>query len=292
MRWNCCEKNHKYENMEQNIFDILVDGLDLNAFYAFIDGKTNIENNNTPELVFQYTTWNALFNGIIRSNEEDCNKVHVFSTNCKYMNDPKEVETGEQYVDMALKGFLGDCGECDDYRHRNAIYMSSFSENENSLPMWNLYGKNGNGVSVGFDLNLLRKYSKGTIKKCLYDTPKNRLLFKNTLSKDRGSNCSNSGEKFQQYLMTLMDYAKKGCYEYENEIRLTREILEYPEYRLYGNFLVPYVDNVYPKEVVKKIIIGPCNDFERSTKSLQGWLNKIGMEHVNVTYSMLPYRSF
>jgi hypothetical protein len=52
------------------------------------------------------------------------------------------------------------------------------------------------------------------------------------------------------------------------------------------------VDNVYPKEVVKKIIIGPCNDFERSTKSLQGWLNKIGMEHVNVTYSMLPYRSF
>ena len=29
--------------MEQNIYDILVNGLDLNAFYSFIDSKTDIE---------------------------------------------------------------------------------------------------------------------------------------------------------------------------------------------------------------------------------------------------------
>ena len=174
------------------------------------------------------------------------------------MNDPKEVETGEQYVDIALNGFFGNNGECDDLRHRNAIFMTSFSENENSLPMWNMYGKNGNGVSIGFDLELLRSHSGGTIKRCLYDTPLNRTLFQNTLSKERSSEVENSGEKFQQYLMILMDFAKKGCYEYE-------------------------------KEIIKKIIIGPCNDFERSTKSLQGWLHKIGMDHVQVTYSMLPY---
>ena len=45
--------------MERNIFDFLVDGLDLNAFYSYIDSKTDIDN-NTPELVFQYTTWGAL----------------------------------------------------------------------------------------------------------------------------------------------------------------------------------------------------------------------------------------
>ena len=44
--------------MEQNIYDILVNGLDLNAFYSFIDSKTEL-NHNTPELVFQYTTWSA-----------------------------------------------------------------------------------------------------------------------------------------------------------------------------------------------------------------------------------------
>ena len=87
--------------MEQNIFDYLVEGLDLNAFYSFIDSKTDIDK-NTPKFVFQYTTWSALFNGIIRSDEEDDKKVHVFSTNCQYLNDPKEVETGEQYVDIAL----------------------------------------------------------------------------------------------------------------------------------------------------------------------------------------------
>ena len=99
------------------------------------------------------------------------------------------------------------------------------------------------------------------------------------------------GEKFQQYLITLLDFAKKGCYEYEKEIRLTRQVLDTPEYRISENFIVPYVDNVYPKEIIKKIIIGPCNDYDRSTKSLQGWLLKIGMDHVKVFYSMLPYRN-
>ena len=41
--------------MEQNIFDYLVEGLDLNAFYSFIDSITDIAK-NTPKLVFQYTT--------------------------------------------------------------------------------------------------------------------------------------------------------------------------------------------------------------------------------------------
>lgn len=278
--------------MNYNIFDRLVKGLDLEAFYSFIDKKTNIDD-NAPELVFQYTTWQALFNGIIRSMEDDDNKVHVFSTNCQYLNDPKEVETGEQYVNMALEGFFGNSGESsdEDFRHRNAIFMTSFSENENSLPMWNMYGKNGNGVSIGFDLELLLKYSKGEIKRCLYDTELNRALFQNTFSMRKVENILNSGDRFQQYLMTLMDFTKKGCYEYEKEIRLSRQVLESPEYRLSENFIVPYIDNIYPKEVVKKIIIGPCNDFERSTKSLQGWLCKIGMDHVQVTYSMLPYRN-
>ena len=113
--------------MEQNIYDYQVNDQDLNDFYSFIDSKTNIDN-NTPELVFQYTTWNALFNGIIRSNEDDNKKVHVFSTNCQYLNDPKEVETGEQYVDMVFKCFLEELGKCDE-RHRNVIFMTSFSEN-------------------------------------------------------------------------------------------------------------------------------------------------------------------
>ena len=276
--------------MKRNIFDKLIKGLDLDAFYSFIDSKTNIEN-NTPYIVFQYTTWGALFNGIIRSDEKDDKKIHVFSTNCQYLNDPKEVETGERYVDMALKGFFGNDGNYSDVMHRNAIYMTSFSENENSLPMWNMYGKNGNGVSIGFDLELLKRYSKGTIKRCLYNTTLNQNLFLKTLSKEKSNKAINSGEKFQQYLMTLMDFAKMGCYEYEKEIGLIRHDIASPEYRLSDNFIVPYVDNVFPKEIIKKIIIGPCNDFDRSTKSLQGWLHKIGMDHVEVTYSMLPYRN-
>ena len=35
--------------MEQNLYDILVNGLNLNAFYSFIDSKTEL-NNNMPKL--------------------------------------------------------------------------------------------------------------------------------------------------------------------------------------------------------------------------------------------------
>ncbi len=37
LRWKCCIKNLKNHDkkMEQNIFDYLVEGLDLNAFYFF-----------------------------------------------------------------------------------------------------------------------------------------------------------------------------------------------------------------------------------------------------------------
>ena len=40
--------------MEQNIFDYLVEGLDLNAFYSFIDSKTDIEK------IRQYLFFNTL----------------------------------------------------------------------------------------------------------------------------------------------------------------------------------------------------------------------------------------
>ena len=39
--------------MEQNIFDYLVEGLDLNAFYSFIDSKTDIDK-NTPKYCYLY----------------------------------------------------------------------------------------------------------------------------------------------------------------------------------------------------------------------------------------------
>lgn len=37
--------------MEQNIFDYLVEGLDLNAFYSFIDSKTDIDKNTCERLM-------------------------------------------------------------------------------------------------------------------------------------------------------------------------------------------------------------------------------------------------
>ena len=62
--------------MEQNIFDYLVEGLDLNAFYSFIDSKTDIDK-NTPKfaLISCFLHWDTK----ISSVHFGCIKVRVCS---------------------------------------------------------------------------------------------------------------------------------------------------------------------------------------------------------------------
>lgn len=272
-----------------DLLDALIEGLDLSRFYEFVDNRIALD---LPpgKLIFQYTNWQSLFNGIIREKEDDAHKVHLFSTNCRFLNDPKEMVYGERYVDLALEGFFGKKSVFSDDSHLRSLYLTSFSLEENALPMWNTYGKSGDGLCIGFDPAILST-GDGHLGRCLYGTPLNHDSFMSTLSQDRKKRQINDGQKFTKYLGFLMDFCKNGCYHYEKEVRLVRSFMGDPDYRLSGNILVPYIDNVYPKEVIRKIIIGPCNDFERATDSLVRWLKRAGMEHVEVAWSKLPYRN-
>lgn len=273
----------------RDIFDKLIDSLNLDEFYRFIDERISLDL-SSEKLIYHYTNWQSLFNGIIREKDDDDQKVHLYSTNCKYLNDPSEMAFGEKHVDIALERLFGKASDFSDDSHLQSLYLSSFSLEENTLPMWNTYGKMGDGLCIGFDPAIISK-GEGYLGRCIYMTPLNHADFLKTLNSNRKEGMVNDGDKFTKYLGYLMDFIKNGCYAYEKEVRFIRSFMGSPDFRLSGNILVPFVDNVYPKEAIKRIIVGPCNDYERSVGALVRWLKKAGMSHVKVSYSTIPFRN-
>lgn len=279
--------------MEKNIFDVLIKNYDLSQFYQVMDKLKKIRLSH-DELIYQYTTWNSLFNGIIRPSESDEKKVHLWSTNCKYLNDPNEINKGEAIVDVILKRLFETQWSFHDDEHLNSYFISSFCsyKNKNSLPMWNLYGANGDGLSIGFKYSYFAgpEFTKGH---CIYTSPQtwNEIISSIEYAKTHKPTKTPNGDKFSLYLYELMSLGKDVCYEYEDEIRVITNSSDSPNYRMSGNLIIPYMESVFPKDAIQEIIIGPCNDYERSEASLKFWLKNARMEHVKVVYSNLPFRN-
>lgn len=83
---------------------------------------------------------------------------------------------------------------------------------------------------------------------------------------------------------------KNQTYRPEEEYRFIRHTNETPQYRLSGSVLIPYIENNFPKESLKIIYVGPCNNIEMTGNALKRWLNDNDMEHVQIILSTIPYR--
>ncbi len=92
--------------------------------------------------LYHYTNLNALI-GILRS---EC--IVLWATNAAYLNDPTELKQG-----IAIVNELENTNfQFDDFKN---IYLTSFSNNADSLVMWSQYGAHGNGCSIGIPQVLL-----------------------------------------------------------------------------------------------------------------------------------------
>lgn len=88
----------------------------------------------------------------------------------------------------------------------------------------------------------------------------------------------------------LMFATKNRSYKYEDEVRAMVMEDSPIRYRVSGNLIVPYKEHYLPKEALHEIIIGPCNDPVRAKESVTDYLYSIGMGHVFVSNSDVPYR--
>ena len=287
-----------------------------NNLIDYIQSVVSVPNN--VKIVYQYTNIEALFNGIIVKNPILNKEICLWASNCEYMNDPDEVRTGRKFIDKAFKLSLDKkrVSSSENKKIEEAIkkdfFITSFSLSQDSLPMWEMYGRKGCGIALGFDKDILLNDFSDFMYRCIYvdNTHKNIVsqLLKEPISINENLNLTNKEDAIKMFGKLIIDImeniitfslvsvgamflVKNPYYKYENEVRLLQIAKEKIEYRYQNNFIIPYIKNYFSKSVLKEIWIGPANSIDRTKKSLRIYLDANGFDNVKITSSKIPYRS-
>ena len=310
--------------MDEKVNDNVIADENLLSFL-----KDSIAIPDETEIIYQYTNIDALFDGIVVKEPEENKEICLWASSYMYLNDPSEIATGQKYFNEILsQHFIEQNNDTDivDSINDMEFFITSFSTTIDSLPMWSMYGKNGSGIALGFDRNIIHK-GKGSddaLYKCVYldDDLKNEITFlcesykkENTI--EEGEKIAdealillfiivlfalilNKDEKFikeqlEDYIIPFLlfiIFAKDPAYKYENEVRLLvhsdKDLAV--QYRSKNNLIIPYIENFFPKEALKEIWIGPTNDMKRTRKSLETYLSHMGFSDVKIHESSVPYR--
>lgn len=272
------------------------------------------------DTIYQYTSIDALFNGIIvKEPKKEGEEISLWASNYLYMNDPSEIAAGQEYVNEILKEYFIEDFNSNESTHgledNQDYYISSFSTNMDSLPMWSMYGKNGSGIALGFDRTIIEK-TNPNLYRCTYLDQDLKDKMKSFCEKVKGEKITqealdiviiialfvmllNKNKKqneeildaFMPFLL-FMIYAKAPAYKYEDEVRLLIHSDENSEikYRTQNNLIIPYIENYFPKEALKTVIVGPTNDMKRTVKSIDRYLKSKGFNDIQIIPSDVPYR--
>lgn len=276
--------------------------------------------------IYHYTTIEALYNGILRKEAKVDEEICLRSTSALYLNDPEEIKIGLSFIEKLLYGnsdgkildkqsdVMDSCSE---------YFITSFSQDGDNLPMWNMYAANAAGIALRFDKEIIKD---DYWLKCIYYDETIQVELEEILDKFENVETDNKEEddeygKYREltiFVLILMfvlilrdeecsnkimsEYApiimfafslKHPSYSYEKEVRLMSTISDKDKikHRFKNNLIIPYLEKYFPKKALKEIIVGPNNDMERTIYSLEKYLKHIGFEHVKVTPSKVPYRS-
>lgn len=265
-----------------------------------------------PKLIYHYTNIEALINGIFNLNTVDSEKendICLWATNCEYLNDPIDSYLGDilMHNNQEIKSFLKlDLKSLiDEFK---SSYIISFSESKDCLPMWNMYGKNGKGIKLGFDFEKVicnRKYVDN-FHKCVYENTDSYQNYCSMIIRkvkkiyDEGlPDGIDDGELSKDaFIYGLIHafaiYIKSKSYEHEKEWRInipTYKIDTPIEFRYCSGILIPFTRLYFPKDTLKEIWIGPTNDMVRTEKSIKLYLESIGFDNVEIKKSNIPFRN-
>ena len=122
--------------------------------------------------VYHYTSLDALFNGMLLEQPVNGMQICLWASSVLCVNDTQEVRIAFDFVrDHIVK--IEDAN--DDVSMMTEMladyYVTSFSLLRDSLLMWQRYAKNATGISICFDVNVLRQSAKDSLMKCVYLKP-------------------------------------------------------------------------------------------------------------------------
>lgn len=237
--------------------------------------------------LYHYTSVGALVDGVLPEHAEPGKEICLRATHVNYMNDPLELEKGKELLRKYLKLNNASYTEEELQQLYSEIYSISFSKNEDSIPMWSMYGGNS-GIALQFELDddiISDRVNDDTtlLRECFYDAKKYACYFM-LISNVRGAPC----DAIIAYAPLLL---KNKDFEYENEWRIVGEFADaIIKYRHKNGIIIPYKELFLPKSCLTRIKVGPTANFDFVKASLLHFLKERGFESVEIVKSTAPLR--
>lgn len=247
-------------------------------------------------IIYHYTDLNALIS--ILGFEHTT----LWASNASFLNDSSELMQGIALINKLHPSNL----KLEDFKD---YYLTSFSNTEDSLVMWNHYGAHGGGCCIGFDYDAIQKVY-GSVCNCCYGEKEAQDLLKNTLNLiDNGVTTAfgmpqptpeeqlrNREISRKLFLQATCLMAKNEAYRHEDETRgyicVPPNQYKYVKFREVNNYIVPYIQMPLPKDAVKKIVIGPTLNADVTRESIKRMLEIRGynLNENEIIRSKVPYR--
>lgn len=201
------------------------------------------------------------------------------------------------------------------HRGEYDTYVTSFSEADDALAMWNYYSKGSRyeGINIGIRTQVLldslemNGRSEGKIKACafkvIYDDAQQCEMI-STFIEELFSKYEPGDEASVRYhistmLSSLKMLFKNKCFEHEKEVRVVVQIFkkykaEVPvKYRTYAGYIIPYIELRFDKGAVCQLTTGPMVGTEQLKKLQQSVIHEMLESHdyyVSERCSEIPVR--
>lgn len=205
----------------------------------------------------------------------------------------------------------------------NMYTLCFCKEKSDLLSQWRAYGGNQQGICLVFEQDdLIEHFTKANVDvfsiegqevdganllfsygDVNYTFPEDTLAFKNFIEDQWQSSQKLVNEMFEMdiredaipyMLEQLVTFFKHKGFEEENEFRFVVNKVIFTDkikYRNNGKHIIPYVEfgNGVDKLPLKRIVLGPCENYEILKRGIEMFLDKHGIK-VPIVNSNIPYR--
>jgi len=264
------------------------------------------------------------------NDTDECNNIlYLFEETCSvlYKNGKIDIDFYNLIKDIKPEKYVLDDESVD---QDNGIslkniseykeYICCFSQDNDSLPMWNYYMKNNKyrGYNIGFyDLNFIeyklnKKYNlKFDAITIIYENEKKKEIIEKSILTTytayiKGSQANkivkeNDFAKFilRSFLNQFGIIFKNESFKQENEVRLIAKVPILKEntlgvkHRTYNGYIIPYIEIQFDKADVIEIMIGPLMEKDIARDTVKNMLQIKGytiIKDENINVSKVPIR--
>ena len=284
----------------------------------------SLEKSSVPPVIYHYTTDVGL-RGILESGNvwltdmfslnDPSELLYGYSTAARILTEKAKAKGGE--FETAFADQFED-GIKEKFQNSAHYFCCSFSEAGDDLGQWRAYANDGKGYALGFDGKVLEeKFSEipnpasfpvSYDKDYLYSVQQKTVEKFFPLMAGRGSMGFQKKEELAKYWQLLHMalakqaiqvtlYFKHHAYSNEKEYRFLKiqniHDLGGIMYRPRNHKLIKYREFDWRSAgtgVLKKIVIGPAADKEKSSKFVERCLHDSGCNDVEIVCSDIPYK--